>query len=59
MKGHKATKIMNNNDNTQSINEFDFDLICEYFSSVSRQGPGSDETTLQALRFAEELNLHG
>lgn len=50
---------MNNNEDTKSINEFDFNLICEYFSSVSRQGPGSDEATLQALRFAEELDLQG
>ena len=33
------------NENT-SIHEFDFDLICEYFSTVERQGPGSPEVTL-------------
>ena len=59
IQGHKTTKIMNNNEYTKSINEFDFNLICEYFSSVTRQGPGSEEATLQALRFAEELDLHG
>lgn len=40
---------MENNDNIQGINEFDFNLICEYFSSTERQGPGSDEATLMAL----------
>lgn len=34
-----------------SIHEFDFDLICEYFSSVERQGPGSPEVTMKALGF--------
>lgn len=39
-----------------SIHEFDFNLICEYFSSISRQGPGSKETTLKALGFIKGLN---
>lgn len=43
------------NDN-KSIHEFDFNLICEYFSSVERQGPGSPEVTLKALGFID--NLH-
>lgn len=43
------------NDN-KSINEFDFNLICEYFSSIERQGPGSPEATLTALNFID--NLH-
>ena len=30
----------------KSIHEFDFNLICEYFASVERQGPGSREVTL-------------
>ena len=38
-----------NDENVSSIHEFDFSLICEYFSSISRQGPGSDESTLRAL----------
>ena len=43
---------MNDNDGHEnSINEFDFALICEYFSSVERQGPGGDESTLRALSF--------
>lgn len=25
----------------KTIHEFDFNLICEYFSNVERQGPGS------------------
>ena len=39
----------------KSIHEFDFTLICEYFSSMERQGPGSPEATLQALGFTEGL----
>lgn len=40
---------------SSSIHEFDFDLICEYFSSIKRQGPGSPETTIQALSFINHL----
>jgi ubiquinone/menaquinone biosynthesis C-methylase UbiE len=39
----------------KSIHEFDFTLICEYFSSVERQGPGSPEVTLKALSFIDNL----
>ncbi|MDO5571347.1 MAG: class I SAM-dependent methyltransferase [Bacteroidales bacterium] len=39
-----------------SIHEFDFNLICEYFSSVDRQGPGSVESALKALGFIDNLN---
>jgi SAM-dependent methyltransferase len=39
----------------KSIHEFDFNLICEYFSSVQRQGPGSPEVTIKALSFIENL----
>lgn len=39
----------------KSIHEFDFNLICEYFSSVERQGPGSLEITLKALSFIDHL----
>ncbi|MGQ7869899.1 hypothetical protein [Sunxiuqinia sp. sy24] len=42
------------NDNT-SMHEFDFDLICDYFSSLARQGPGSPEVTLKALSFVDHL----
>lgn len=38
-----------------SIHDFDFNLICEYFSHMERQGPGSPEMTLRALSFAEPL----
>jgi len=41
---------------TQSIHEFDFNLICEYFSHLERQGPGSPEVTLKALSFIDNLN---
>jgi len=39
----------------QSIHEFDFSLICEYFSNLERQGPGSPEVTIKALSFIENL----
>ncbi len=39
----------------KSIHEFDFALICEYFSSLERQGPGSPEATLKALGFIDNL----
>ena len=45
---------MSNTDNT-SIHEFDFSLICEYFSSTERQGPGSPEATIKALSFIDHL----
>lgn len=38
-----------------SIHEFDFNLICEYFSSIDRQGPGSPEVTVKALGFIDGL----
>ena len=40
----------------KSIHEFDFNLICEYFSSVERQGPGSPEVTVKALSFIDNLS---
>lgn len=42
------------NDN-KSIHDFDFRLICEYFSSIERQGPGSPEATIKALSFIDYL----
>ncbi len=42
------------NENT-SIHEFDFNLICEYFSSIERQGPGSPEVTNKALSFINNI----
>jgi len=47
-------KIMENEN--KSIHEFDFNLICEYFSGVERQGPGSPESTIKALGFIDNLN---
>lgn len=43
------------NDENKSIHEFDFNLICEYFSLMERQGPGSPEVTIKALSFIENL----
>lgn len=45
---------MNNENN--SIHDFDVNLICEYYSTVKRQGPGSPEITLKALSFIDHLN---
>lgn len=39
----------------KTIHEFDFNLICEYFSNVERQGPGSPEITIKALSFIDNL----
>jgi len=39
----------------KSIHEFDFTLICEYFSRLERQGPGSPEVTIKALSFVDNL----
>ena len=39
-----------------SINEFDIQLICEYFSNTERQGPGSPEITIKALSFVDNLS---
>ncbi|MBN2145239.1 MAG: class I SAM-dependent methyltransferase [Candidatus Aureabacteria bacterium] len=42
-------------DENKSIHEFDLELICEYYSQLERQGPGSPETTIKALSFIENL----
>ncbi|MDD2381676.1 MAG: class I SAM-dependent methyltransferase [Mariniphaga sp.] len=42
----------------KSIHEFDFQLICEYFSHLERQGPGSPDVTLKALSFVDNLTEH-
>lgn len=47
--------IIMSNENNISIHDFDFNLICEYFSNVERQGPGSPEVTLKALSFIDNL----
>lgn len=49
----KHMKTMSNENKT--IYEFDFSLICEYFSNVERQGPGSPEVTIKALNFIDNL----
>jgi ubiquinone/menaquinone biosynthesis C-methylase UbiE len=45
-----------NNENEKSINKLDFNLICEYFSSIDRQGPGSEEMTKLAIRYIKGLS---
>lgn len=44
-------------DDTKSIHEFDYNLICEYFSGAERQGPGSPEVTIRALSFIDNLTV--
>jgi SAM-dependent methyltransferase len=39
----------------KTIHEFDFNLICEFFSNMERQGPGSPDVTLKALSFIDNL----
>lgn len=43
-----------NNEN-KTIHDFDFNLICEFYSNMKRQGPGSPEVTLKALSFIDNL----
>ena len=50
-----ANNNAGNDENVSSIHEFDFSLICEYFSSIPRQGPGSDESTQRALSMIHDL----
>ena len=49
--------ICNNemNNENKTIHDFDFNLICEFFSSMERQGPGSPDVTLKALDFVDNL----
>jgi len=39
----------------KTIYDFDFSLIVDYYANLERQGPGSPEVTLQALRFIDNL----
>lgn len=39
----------------KTIHEFDFNFICDFFSTTKRQGPGSPEVTLKALSFIDNL----
>lgn len=49
----KHIKTMSNENKT--IGQFELNLICEYFSNLERQGPGSPEATLKALSFIDNL----
>lgn len=42
----------------KTISQFELNLICEYFSNLERQGPGSPEATLKALSFIDNLTEH-
>lgn len=46
-------KIMSNEYKT--VHEFDYNLICDFFSLMERQGPGSPDVTLKALGFIDNL----
>lgn len=46
---------MSNQENN-SIHDFDFRLICEYFSSIKRQGPGSEASTHEAITTIPTIN---
>src|SRR5574344_3036365 len=46
---------MSNQENN-SIHDFDFAMICEYFSSIKRQGPGSEASTHRALASLPNIN---
>lgn len=46
-------KTMSNENTT--INEFDFNFICNFFLNTERQGPGSPEITLKAASFIDNL----
>ena len=50
-----ALYIITMSNEIKTIHEFDFSLICEYFSNVERQGPGSPEITIKALSFIDNL----
>lgn len=39
----------------KSIHEFDFQLICNFYKALHRQGPGSPEATAKAVSFIENL----
>lgn len=39
----------------KTIYDFDLNLICEFFSNMERQGPGSPDVTLKALSFIDNL----
>lgn len=39
----------------KTIHDFELNLICDFFSTMKRQGPGSPEVTLKALSFIDNL----
>lgn len=43
---------------SSTIHDFDLNTICEYFSGLERQGPGSPDVTLKALGFIDNLDEH-
>jgi ubiquinone/menaquinone biosynthesis C-methylase UbiE len=43
-------------DKENNIHDFDVALICEFFSGMERQGPGSPEATIKALSFIDNIN---
>lgn len=49
----KYIKKMSNENKT--IHDFELNLICDFFSNMERQGPGSPEVTLKALSFIDNL----
>lgn len=40
----------------KTIYDFDINLICDYYASMERQGPGSPDVTLKALSFIDNLS---
>jgi hypothetical protein len=50
-----ATKKKKMNNEKQTIHEFDLNIIYDFFSDTERQGPGSPEETIKALRFLNGL----
>jgi SAM-dependent methyltransferase len=53
--GTRGPKEPGMSNDSQSIHEFDFKLICDYYSGLERQGPGSPEVTIKALSFIDNL----
>ena len=39
----------------KTIHDFELQLICDFFSNMERQGPGSPDVTLKALSFIDSL----
>lgn len=42
-------------DKKHNIHDFDIALICECFSIMDRQGPGSQEAIIKALSFIDDI----